>query len=271
MPFLLSTASPTAPTRGAGCARARRCRPRRPRSTSAASAPPRGCDRPRPTRAVGRDGRRRRRGLTQRAAGAKSSSPATRSPACRDPRAQPPSYRWPGSSIAPAGLDMARWFGAIEGERLLRLLELSPLPVPEFLVQEVVGRVYSNLAFSSPARATSEAISSFAAHIPAVSPARRSSRSAVACCPSCATRRPRADPMSAAARLGRTRPDGLYDRGRTRASHRAVLGHRDHSRSRALPPGRGTGTDRSYAARLPRRIRASARLASARPERPDLT
>ncbi len=71
--------------------------------------------------------------------------------------------------IAPAGLDMARWFGAIEGERLLRLLELSPLPVPEFLVREIVGRVYSNLAFSSPARATSEAISSFAAHIPTVS------------------------------------------------------------------------------------------------------
>ena len=71
--------------------------------------------------------------------------------------------------IAPAGLDMARWFGAIEGERLLRLLELSPLPVPEFLVREVVGRVYSNLAFSSPAQATSEAIASFAAHIPTVS------------------------------------------------------------------------------------------------------
>ncbi len=64
---------------------------------------------------------------------------------------------------------MARWFGAIEGERLLRLLELSPLPVPQFLVREVVGRVYSNLAFSSPAQATSEAIASFAAHIPTVS------------------------------------------------------------------------------------------------------
>ncbi len=67
--------------------------------------------------------------------------------------------------IAPAGLDMARWFGAIESERLLRLLQLSPLPVPEFLVREVVGRVYSNLAFSSAGRASSDAVASFTAHI----------------------------------------------------------------------------------------------------------
>ena len=52
--------------------------------------------------------------------------------------------------IAPAGLDMARWFGAIEGERLLKLLQLSPVPIPEIVVREVVGRVYSNLAFSTP-------------------------------------------------------------------------------------------------------------------------
>lgn len=71
--------------------------------------------------------------------------------------------------IAPAGLDMARWFPAIEGERLLRLLQFSPLPVPEFVVREVVGRVYSNLAFSSASRATSEIVSSFTAHIPSVS------------------------------------------------------------------------------------------------------
>jgi len=70
--------------------------------------------------------------------------------------------------IAPAGLDMARWFGAIEGERLLKLLQLSPVPIPEIIVREVVGRVYSNLAFSSPGRASAEAVASFTSHIASV-------------------------------------------------------------------------------------------------------
>jgi pimeloyl-ACP methyl ester carboxylesterase len=67
--------------------------------------------------------------------------------------------------IAPAGLDMARWFPVIESQRLIRLLELSPLPVPERIVREFVGRVYSSLAFSSPSRANAEAIESFTSHI----------------------------------------------------------------------------------------------------------
>ena len=67
--------------------------------------------------------------------------------------------------IAPAGLDMARWFPVIESQRLIRLLELSPLPVPERVVREVVGRVYANLAFSSPGRADPEAVASFTSHI----------------------------------------------------------------------------------------------------------
>lgn len=71
--------------------------------------------------------------------------------------------------IAPAGLEMARWFGVIEGERLLRLLRLSPVPIPEAAVREVVGRVYSNLVFSSPGQADPEAIASFTRHIPSVS------------------------------------------------------------------------------------------------------
>ncbi len=70
--------------------------------------------------------------------------------------------------IAPAGLDMARWFGAIEGERLLKLLQLSPVPIPEIVVREVVGRVYSNLAFSAPGRASAEAVTSFTSHISTV-------------------------------------------------------------------------------------------------------
>jgi pimeloyl-ACP methyl ester carboxylesterase len=68
--------------------------------------------------------------------------------------------------IAPAGLDMARWFPVIEGQRLIRLLELSPLPIPEIVVREVVGRVYSNLAFAG--RADAEAVAAFTNHIPSV-------------------------------------------------------------------------------------------------------
>lgn len=67
--------------------------------------------------------------------------------------------------IAPAGLDMARWFPVIESERLIRLLRLSPLPIPEFAVREVVGRVYRNLAFSSPEQADASSVASFTQHI----------------------------------------------------------------------------------------------------------
>ena len=70
--------------------------------------------------------------------------------------------------IAPAGLEMARWFPVIEGERLIRLLRRSPLPIPELLVREVVGRVYANLAFSSPGKASPEAVASFTRHVSSV-------------------------------------------------------------------------------------------------------
>ena len=70
--------------------------------------------------------------------------------------------------IAPAGLHMARWFPIIESERMLRLLRRSPLPVPELLVREIVGRVYVNLAFADRSRATPEIIASFTRHLPTV-------------------------------------------------------------------------------------------------------
>lgn len=70
--------------------------------------------------------------------------------------------------IAPAGLHMARWFPIIESERMLRLLRRSPVPVPEVVVREVVGRVYVNLAFADRSRATPELIASFTRHLPTV-------------------------------------------------------------------------------------------------------
>ena len=70
--------------------------------------------------------------------------------------------------IAPAGLEMARWFPIIEGERLIKALRRSPVPVPELIVREVVGRVYASLVFSVPRLAAPEAIASFTRHISSV-------------------------------------------------------------------------------------------------------
>jgi pimeloyl-ACP methyl ester carboxylesterase len=67
--------------------------------------------------------------------------------------------------IAPAGLHMARWFPVIESERLIRLLRLSPFPVPEAVVREIVARVYRTLAFNDPRGANPDVVSSFARHI----------------------------------------------------------------------------------------------------------
>ena len=67
--------------------------------------------------------------------------------------------------IAPAGLHMARWFPIIESERLIRLLRHSPVPVPEVVVREVVGRVYRNLVFHDPQGADAAIVSSFAKHL----------------------------------------------------------------------------------------------------------
>ena len=67
--------------------------------------------------------------------------------------------------IAPAGLDMAGWFGIVETERLVRLLLASPVPVPAPLVRQAVGTVYRQVAFSRPFGVDSRVISSFASHV----------------------------------------------------------------------------------------------------------
>src|SRR6202022_2373067 len=45
-------------------------------------------------------------------------------------------------AVAPAGLDMGRWFVVIEGERLLRWLLSLPVPVPRWMIHQVVGQMY---------------------------------------------------------------------------------------------------------------------------------
>ncbi len=67
--------------------------------------------------------------------------------------------------VAPAGLAMARWFRIVEGERLVRLLLSSPIPLPEFLVRDAVGRVYRVLAFADPRAADPAVVASFTRHL----------------------------------------------------------------------------------------------------------
>jgi pimeloyl-ACP methyl ester carboxylesterase len=67
--------------------------------------------------------------------------------------------------IAPAGLTMARWFRIIEGERLLRLLAASPVPLPEMVVRDAVGRVYRALAFADPRAVDPGVVSGFTRHV----------------------------------------------------------------------------------------------------------
>lgn len=70
--------------------------------------------------------------------------------------------------IAPAGLHMARWFPIIESERLIRLLRHSPVPIPEVIVRELVGRVYASLAFADPGAADPSYVASFTRHLSSV-------------------------------------------------------------------------------------------------------
>jgi len=67
--------------------------------------------------------------------------------------------------VAPAGLTMARWFRIIEGERLLRLLLASPVPLPELVVRDAVGRVYRALAFADPRGVDAAVVAGFTRHV----------------------------------------------------------------------------------------------------------
>ena len=67
--------------------------------------------------------------------------------------------------VAPAGLDMARWIAIIESERLLRLVIRSPVPLPEVVVREIVGRAYTLMAFRSPRQVDPQVVSRFTGHV----------------------------------------------------------------------------------------------------------
>lgn len=67
--------------------------------------------------------------------------------------------------VAPAGLDMARWFALVERDLLLRNLLAAPVPVPGFVVRRVVGEVYRRLAFAHPERIDPRVIATFSEHL----------------------------------------------------------------------------------------------------------
>lgn len=66
--------------------------------------------------------------------------------------------------VAPAGLDMARWFVLIEREPLLRAALAAPVPVPSAVLQRIVGEVYKRLAFHRAGGPDPLIASTFASH-----------------------------------------------------------------------------------------------------------
>ena len=66
--------------------------------------------------------------------------------------------------VAPAGLDMARWFALIEREPVLRAILAAPVPIPTPILHRVVGQVYKRLAFHRPGAIEPLITSTFAAH-----------------------------------------------------------------------------------------------------------
>jgi len=66
--------------------------------------------------------------------------------------------------VAPAGLDMARWFAVIEREPLLRAALAAPVPMPSAFLQRTVGEIYRRLVFHRPGNLDPLIASTFASH-----------------------------------------------------------------------------------------------------------
>ena len=66
--------------------------------------------------------------------------------------------------IAPAGLDMPRWFSIIERDPVLRRLLGAPVPIPDAILRAAVSEVYRRLAFARPRGIASEVVHAFAGH-----------------------------------------------------------------------------------------------------------
>jgi pimeloyl-ACP methyl ester carboxylesterase len=66
--------------------------------------------------------------------------------------------------VAPAGLDMPRWFDLVERDPILGRLLGLPVPLPELVLREAVGRVYRTLAFAHPSAVERKVVDTFTSH-----------------------------------------------------------------------------------------------------------
>jgi pimeloyl-ACP methyl ester carboxylesterase len=66
--------------------------------------------------------------------------------------------------IAPAGLDMPKWFEIIDRDPVIRTILSLPVPIPPPVIERAVGEVYRRLAFSRPGLADPQVVSMFASH-----------------------------------------------------------------------------------------------------------
>jgi pimeloyl-ACP methyl ester carboxylesterase len=67
--------------------------------------------------------------------------------------------------VAPAGLDMARWFVLLERDPIVRWLLAAPVPLPSAVVKRAVAEVYRRLAFRRPAAVDPKIATTFASHV----------------------------------------------------------------------------------------------------------
>jgi pimeloyl-ACP methyl ester carboxylesterase len=67
--------------------------------------------------------------------------------------------------IAPAGLDMPRWFAAIEASPAIQAILRSPLPIPDSSVRRLVGAAYRRLVGPCAQGLGSEQVATFASHL----------------------------------------------------------------------------------------------------------
>ena len=66
--------------------------------------------------------------------------------------------------VAPAGLQMPRWFEVIERDPIIRRLLALPLPIAPAVLRAMVGEVYRQLVFARPRAAEAAVVTAFAAH-----------------------------------------------------------------------------------------------------------
>ena len=66
--------------------------------------------------------------------------------------------------VAPAGLDMARWFAVIERDPVLRAMLAAPVPIPRPALHRIVGEVYKRLVFHRPGAVDPLVTQAFASH-----------------------------------------------------------------------------------------------------------